>query len=413
MVEIFDLILTCLLGILCGTITGIIPGIHVNTVGAFTFAASPILFKFFSPESLAVFLLSMSITHALLEFIPSMLVGVPDEATALSVLPGHSMVLEGQGKRAIRLIAIGGIGGIIFTILSMPLFLVFLPPAHELLKPYIGLLLLIMSIYLIISLNRNLETIGWSLIIFILSGIMGWVILNTPLSPNILLLSTFSGLFGVSTLLYGLGENSILPRQRTVNEIRIDTRLLRGIFGGGIAGALLGFLPGFGPAQGSILAQEISGGDDNKVENLLTSLSALNTSDALFSLITIYIIGNARSGIAVYISKIIENFSLNHLIFFSFTSIISAAASFILCIKIGDFLIDRIQYMDYNRLSRLLIYFISFLVIIFSILENAPLHFILLAYITSIALGLIPHYVGVSKSHLMGILIIPALAIYL
>jgi len=69
--------------------------------------------------------------------------------------------------------------------------------------------------------------------------------------------------------------------------------------------------------------------------------------------------------------------------------------------------------MDYNKLSRLLVYFISFLVIIFSLIENAPLHFILLAYVTSIALGLIPHYAGVSKSHLMGVLIIPALAIYL
>ncbi|HIH61539.1 MAG TPA: hypothetical protein HA298_02480, partial [Methanobacteriales archaeon] len=299
MVEIFDLILTCLLGILCGVITGIIPGVHVNTIGAFTFAATSLIFKSFSPESLAVFLLSMSITHALMEFIPSMLVGVPDEATALSILPGHRMVLEGQGKKAIRLTAVGGLGGIIFTVLSIPLFLVILPPAHELLRPYIGLLLLIMSIYLIVSLNRNLEAIAWSLIIFILSGIMGWVMLNTPLSPNISLLCTFSGLFGVSTLIYSLGENSILPRQCPVNEIRIDTRVLRGVLGGGIAGALLGFLPGFGPAQGSILAQEISGGDDDRVENLLTSLSALNTSDALFSLMTIYLIGNARSGIAV------------------------------------------------------------------------------------------------------------------
>jgi len=412
-VEILDLILTCILGILCGTITGIIPGIHVNTIGALTFTATPILLKFFPPESLAVFLLSMSITHALLEFIPSMLVGVPDEATALSILPGHRMVLEGWGKKAIRLTAIGGLGGIIFTVLSIPLFLVLLPPAHELLKPYIGVLLLIMSIYLIISLNRNLETITWSLIIFILSGIMGWIMLNTPLSPNISLLCTFSGLFGVSTLLHSLGENSILPRQHPVNEIKINTRHLRGVFGGGIAGALLGFLPGFGPAQGSILAQEISGGDDDRVENLLTSLSALNTSDTLFSLMTIYLIGNARSGIAVYISKIIENFNLNHLIFFSFTGIVSATISFILCIKIGDHLIDHLQYVDYNKLTKFLIYFISLLVITFSLLENAPLHFILLAYVTSIALGLIPHHVGVSKSHLMGVLIIPALAIYL
>jgi len=412
-VEIFDLILACFLGILCGTITGIIPGIHVNTVGAFTFAATPFLFNFFSPEFLAVFLLSMSIAHALLEFIPSMLFGVPDESTALSILPGHKMILEGEGKKAIRLTAIGGLGGIIFTILALPLSIILLPPTYELLRPYIGLLLLIISIYLLINLNKNLETTAWSIIIFILSGILGWVMLNAPISSNISLLCTFSGLFGVSTLLYSLGKNSILPRQDTVNEIRIDSRILRGIFGGGTAAVLLGFLPGFGPAQGSILAQEISGGNDDKLENFLTSLSALNTSDSLFSLMTIYLMGNARSGIAVYILKIIESFGLTHLIFFSFTSILSAAISFILCIKLGDFLVERLQHVDYNRLSKLIICFISFFIVIFSLLESAPVHFILLAYVTSIALGLIPHYTSVSKSHLMGFLIIPALAIYL
>ncbi|MDP3065251.1 MAG: hypothetical protein Q8N08_00795 [Methanobacteriaceae archaeon] len=39
----FDLILVCFLGVACGAITGLIPGIHVNTVGAFVFASSAFL----------------------------------------------------------------------------------------------------------------------------------------------------------------------------------------------------------------------------------------------------------------------------------------------------------------------------------------------------------------------------------
>jgi len=41
--RIFDLLIACLIGVTCGAVTGIIPGIHVNTVGAFTFASSNIL----------------------------------------------------------------------------------------------------------------------------------------------------------------------------------------------------------------------------------------------------------------------------------------------------------------------------------------------------------------------------------
>ena len=36
-----------------------------------------------------------------------------------------------------------------------------------------------------------------------------------------------------------------------------------------------------------------------------------------------------------------------------------------------------------------------------------------LALITSTALGMLPHYIGVGKSHLMGVLIIPAIVIYM
>ncbi len=111
----FDLIFACIIGVLCGVVTGLIPGIHVNTVGAFVFSASPFLLYSYSPEVLAVFLLSMSISHALLEFIPSMFLGVPDEGTVLSVMPGHYLLLQGRGKEAIRLVSLGGFGAMIVT----------------------------------------------------------------------------------------------------------------------------------------------------------------------------------------------------------------------------------------------------------------------------------------------------------
>ena len=81
-----DLILSCIIGVLCGVVTGLIPGIHVNTAGAFVFSASPFLLYSYSPEVLAVFLLSMSISHALLEFIPSMFLGVPEEECVTNLL---------------------------------------------------------------------------------------------------------------------------------------------------------------------------------------------------------------------------------------------------------------------------------------------------------------------------------------
>jgi putative membrane protein len=129
----------------------------------------------------------------------------------------------------------------------------------------------------------------------------------------------FTGLFGVSTILFSLNQNSIIPHQSKFHELNLDKNMLKGILSGGTTGAIMGFLPGFGPAQGGILAQEINGaGGEDNTKNFLTAISGLNTADTLFSLYCIYLIGNPRSGIAVYMSHIIENITINHILIFTF-----------------------------------------------------------------------------------------------
>lgn len=409
-----DLVLACVIGVLCGVVTGLIPGIHVNTVGAFVFSASPLLLYSYSPEVLAVFLLSMSISHALLEFVPSMYLGVPEEGTVLSVMPGHHLLLQGRGKEAIRLVSLGGFGAMIVTIILLPLFMVGLPFVHALLKPYIWIILSVTVIYMLIRLSRDWTSFIWSCILFLFSGIMGWTALNSPLSASVSLLCLFSGLFGVSTILHSLSQKSVLPPQHQDYHLEMDGDIFRGIFAGGIAGSILGFLPGMGPAQGSLLAQELSGSSDrgSEREGFLVAMSGVNASDALFSLIAIYLIGNPRSGIAVYVNQILQGLDFNHLLIMIFAAITSVSISLVLCIKLGDWFSHFIEKIDYEKLSWLVIVFMSFLVVLFAVMENANLFFVIVTYITSVSLGLLPHYLDINKSNLMGVLIIPAIVIY-
>ncbi|MDI6725145.1 MAG: tripartite tricarboxylate transporter permease [Methanobacterium sp.] len=394
--------------------TGLIPGIHVNTVGAFIFASSTFLLTIYSPEILCVFLISMAISHALLEFIPSIFLGVPEEGTVLSILPGHQLVLQGRGREAVRLAAIGGFGAVIITALLLPVFMMILPPVYGPIKPYIWILLIIIVIYMFIRLNKDFKSVLWSLALFLLSGIMGYTMLNTPISSNVSLLCIFTGLFGVSTLLYSLSETSFVPTQNRFHNFKISNSILRGIFAGGIAGTILGFLPGLGPAQGSIIAQELSGGGDSESnrEGFLVAISGVNTSDTLFSLVLIFLIGNPRSGIAVYINNILENFDFAHLIFFVFTALTAVSLSLFLCLKLGDIVSNSIEQVNYKKLTWIVITFMSILVFGFTLYYRFNILFMIIAYITSISLGLLPHYVGVNKSNLMGVLILPAIVIY-
>ncbi|AMD16901.1 membrane protein [Methanobrevibacter sp. YE315] len=411
-----ELVIACFIGILIGTTTGMIPGIHVNTAGAILFASSSFLLSQVSPEFLCVLMVSMSIAHALIEFVPSMLLGVPQEGTATSILPGHRMVLQGRSKEVIRIVSVGGFGAIIVTIILLPLFAIALPFLHDVSKPYTWIILLVASVYLTYKLTNTTRDFLWSSLLFILSGILGWIIFQTPIPSGISLMCTFSGLFGISTILFSLNDSSTIPHQNPFYELNIDYNKFKSIFAGGITGAILGFLPGFGPAQGTVIAQAVSGTNDNNDDdtvNFLLATSGLNISDCLFSLIAIYIIGNPRSGIAVYMSYLISEMSLNHLAIFIFASLIAVSISLVVSLKLGDSFSRLMSRFDYKKLSIAVILLQIAILYIFVFYYKAPIGYMTLALITSTAMGMLPHYIGVGKSHLMGVLIIPAIAIYM
>nr|WP_243687521.1 tripartite tricarboxylate transporter permease [Methanobacterium formicicum] len=79
-----------------------------------------------------------------------------------------------------------------------------------------------------------------------------------------------------------------------------------------------------------------------------------------FSLIAIYLIGNPRSGIAVYVNQILQGLDFNHLLIMIFAAITSVSISLVLCIKLGDWFSHFIEKINYEKLSWLVIVFMSF-----------------------------------------------------
>src|SRR3989344_7011318 len=105
---ILALIAALLLGTIAGTLTGLFPGIHINLISAILVSSLSLPFISSLPIiSLIVFIVSMSITHTFLDFIPSILLGAPEEDSFLSVLPGHQLLKKGRGYEAIILTLYG------------------------------------------------------------------------------------------------------------------------------------------------------------------------------------------------------------------------------------------------------------------------------------------------------------------
>ena len=84
-------------GVFMGSLTGIIPGFHVNNVALILLALAPSLLALGIPLSaVAGIIVSTGTVHTFLNYIPSALMGAPDADQALSLLPGHRMLLSGN-----------------------------------------------------------------------------------------------------------------------------------------------------------------------------------------------------------------------------------------------------------------------------------------------------------------------------
>ncbi len=133
------LILSIFLGFILGIISGLAPGIHVNNFALLLVALSPFFQSIgFAPFYIAVVILSNSIAHTFLDIIPSIFLGAPEPDTALAVLPGHVLLMEGRGAEAVRLSALGSAGAVVLSlIMALPMAFFFMN-VYGMINAYIG-----------------------------------------------------------------------------------------------------------------------------------------------------------------------------------------------------------------------------------------------------------------------------------
>src|SRR3989344_7545032 len=150
---LIEIILFLCFGVLVGIFTGLIPGVHINMIGTLIASSSLFILAAINPIYLIVFIVSMSITHVFIDFIPSIFLGAPESGTELSVLPGHEMLKQGLGHQAVRLTAFGCLLGIfIFVLMIFPLsFISKMFSDGELMRIIIPLVLTLVSLNVIFA----------------------------------------------------------------------------------------------------------------------------------------------------------------------------------------------------------------------------------------------------------------------
>lgn len=434
------LILFCILGVLTGILTGLLPGLHVNNIALILLTISPAIITLLQPLEgagitatfvlilIAVFIISVSISHTFHDTIPTTFLGAPDEDTALSVLPAHSLLLEGNGYEAVYISAMGSLGAIFTSLLILyPIrYLIGTPiRGYETLQGIMFYVLLCITILMIgtekaripeQSTKKYLPTIngmGFALFVFVLSGIFGIIILDmaveSPIGLNSpVLFPALSGLFGLPTLITSLATKPTIPKQ-LIKEPKLDKKTKKdsilSIITGSFAGLLVSIIPGITSATGTILAMNARG-EANSRQTIIT-LSAVNTSCAFFVVAVLFILLRSRSGATLAVMDLIAikewsaTLMPNNLIYFLIALLLGGTLSFFSTIYVGKLFAKFFHHIPYQKVILGTILLIIFLVFLFTGFIGVLILFV------ATFIGLLTVQWGVRRSHAMGVLLLP------
>ncbi len=392
----FQVLLFLLIGVIIGILTGLIPGFHPNLIA--TLAVS---YAFFSPINSSVLLVSAAVTNTFVNFIPAVYLGAPSASTALSVLPGHKLLLEGRGREAIRLTVVGGLVSVFLATALFPFLYFGLETAYGTLESYIPFLLIAVIIYMVWK-DRRLD----SVVFFFLSGILGYVVLEHNFVGTMHdLFPLLAGLFGVPMLIHSYRKDPEIPMEdRSIEHISRREIVREGSLGS-LAGIMVGLLPGIGSAQATYLVREATSEDSER--GFMLAIGGVNTSNILVSIFAVYMIGRGRSGVAVSIQNLMQDITFNEVVVLVLTGLISAGLAAAAAIHLAKHSLRLFRKLDYRKLC------LAVIVFIFSV------SFVLTGF-KGMAVAAVASFIGLScllsgsrRSYLMGSILFPIILFFL
>ncbi len=390
-----------LLGLLLGIVSGLTPGLHVNTFSAFILSYSAVLSRYFSPEELAVVIFTNAVVHTFLDILPSMFLGVPDEDTAIAVLPTHELVLDGKGVVAA---SVSAYSSLLSFLVSLPIFLIFLivlPNLKYGLSTVTPFLLVAVSIAMVASEKGEVfegSLSAWrkralAALIFLLSGFLG---LYTFGKDDMILLPLLTGLFSSPTLMISAFNRSNVPTQ----EISLEIPKGKDVLSGSLAGAMVSLFPGISSGIATVMASNHL--KDRK--RIVSAISSANTANALLCFAVLFSVHRVRSGAVEAFLKLGASIDLP---IFLLVGLISAFAGTILTITFGILAGRMVSKIDQLKLS---VFIFAMLIVFIYFLTGA---FGLLIFSLATVVGLLAVIFRIRRINCMSCLILPTILLYL
>ena len=348
--------------LILGVILGALPGFHPN-----------LAINFSLPRTALFELVFGSIFSSV---IPALLM-VPQGEMGAILLPGQREVKKGRMQESISKFLGGALLGAVLFAITYPVY------RHVLLiKDLLDKLILPFLIFTAsATVLRSRET-AKAAFLFFLSGLYGYIILNSQMESNTVLGAHFTAMFGLA----GLMMSSRIPQQR-IERPRVVLDVPAAVMGF-IGGLLISLFPAVTPAQVYTVLLLVSRGAKG-----LSAAGAMASSSFLLSFQSLTYLGKGRMATV----ETIRYFPYNDTLIYSI-------AAFGLLLALSRPLVRLVNRIKDVRGLMMLTVLLGTVMFYRDALPVA---------LFSLLLGLIPYRLGTERIHLMGSLILPTILWYL
>jgi putative membrane protein len=372
-------------------------------------------------EPLAMFMLGLVVGYAVLNTIPSIFLGAPDESTIFVVLPGQKYLMDRRGFEAAVLTGVGGLGGLLVLLLLAPILPTVMPIIRRVVGPHLHWILGAVILFMLMSewpkgsdrgstrLAKFIDawrSVGAGLLTFLLSGILGLILFYGNLVPTEMafqnLMPAFVGLFALPWVLQNIVSRARVPEQYLAGSVDLSPRLIvRGVGAGALGGLFAAFFPVVTGGIGGFLAGHATAQHDDRLFILSQGTSKLIYYVGAFVFFFVPGVHLTRGGMAWMLSVLYSPRTPTIYWVTIAAMLISGGLAFLMLLWLSRGAIRLVTRIDYRWISAATLLVLVALVLLLTGWGG------LLIALAAMGIGLMPVMWGARRMNCMGVLLVP------
>ncbi|ASI99443.1 tripartite tricarboxylate transporter permease [Thermococcus celer] len=423
MLPLSNILLWSLAGVLFGSLISWIPGFHIFNIMALLVAVFGVG-ELMPLQAFPFFAIGAIVAYAYVSAISSVYFSVADESAVFLLFPTQRYLLLGRGHEAVLLYLIGAVSGTLILVLSaLLIFPKVLPPIYQATSPYITYFLTAIVLFMFMSewpkegdrgktplqrLWMAWKQILAGMFVFFISGVLGFLVMNTNLLPTTSaytrLTPMFIGFFGMSWVLLNILSNP--PMLEQVPDDRVESspyNIAKASFGGALGGTIAAVYPIITGGMGALVAGHMTSqrGDDAFI--ISQGVNRVIYYVGAFTLLFLPNLRLTRGAAAWLVSSMYTPKSYSEYLAAVGVILLSAGISFLFTYYISKFLARSFNVVHIRKLS----YVVALVLIIISYVLTGPMGVAVL--FVSTAIGMLAAAFNTRRSYCLGGLILPVL----